>query len=301
MVATAGRESSLTSIDRIRDLCDALVATARVELPNVVQPGGFGLADNGFVVEAMTLRELQAATVGLAKVSLIPPNAISFINRDHFDLWAWCAQLLVSVSEGLARGDRSHQRERLDYLAMALLTGHSWSPSSGLRYDGLGASAQRFLSHVAFPALESAARHGCSPVLEPSGRVTSSFSVTNGDGSKRTYTVNSRCSRLGHVLELLAGQASVPLAEDLRQLLDHVAGFGDSGGSGQLVLDEWRNELLHGETTDFNRGFFVAMIVLLVELHHFESEWGHRFDEWQHTARTLRGSPWSFLPEADVP
>ena len=87
----------------IAKLCDEWCSASSVPGGGMAIGGNtekYRLLANGVVFHELNHEELCAAVAGLSKV-LLRPGLNTVVDQDHFGLWSWCGELLLSPRAGL--------------------------------------------------------------------------------------------------------------------------------------------------------------------------------------------------------
>lgn len=255
---------------------------------------------------------VRAALVGLTEILLLP-GLNTVVDLDHQLLWSWCGELLLGSRSGITldreirglaeiavraalAGARPHTLEAFE-------SGRQASELLDANSNELLQRSHALLPYLAFPLLEAMARRACSSHIDLRGTVLEPFPRVDG----RMYRVGRRCSNVADVLRLLVStRAGESLHDDLIEVLDHVAQFGDASADGYDVLFDWRNSSLHGEVSHATIGGTVLSVALLVALDSLRGDYeSHRRAALECVVREVetsrftgrwRPSPWSYYP-----
>jgi hypothetical protein len=309
-----------TAIEILK-LCDDWCAAA-------TQPGGgiaiggktekFRLLANGIVFHELDHECLCAALIGLSKV-LLRPRLNTIVDSDHFAIWSWCGELLLSPRASVFPINQREIKQLFETTLHASLANcrkpvsskEEWQTQNRIgdlqphhaKYLVLNASLT--LVYMAFPLLEALLKRACSHYVAFDGQVRVAFQVQSRQGGYRQYDPQGsyrerQCSSLRDILVLHYTQVAVPrLKILLDSFADHIRSL-DQTEDHFAVLYRWRNQSLHGTATIQTIGGTVLNLALLVSLFEIEQD----FD--QHRAKVLEycrwescsqhKSPWSFYP-----
>lgn len=299
----------------IEKLCDDWCAASIV-------PGGFAIGQNterfrlrvnGVVFHELSHEQLCATILGLSKV-LLRPGMNTIIDQDHFLLWSWCGELLLSREANLFSVAQTEIKSLFETAFHAALadcrkppaTSAEWIEQNRVRdlqphhAKQLVEKSPIVLAYLTFPLLEAVLKRACSNYVELNGRVIAPFSVLNRRGTPRAYRVNDSISSLRDLLLLHKNQVA---NQELEALLDrfraHLS-FLDSSIDPFDLLYEWRNQSLHGSASFQTIGGTVLSLSLLISLfevrQNFEPLRRQMVERLRREAQSPIQSPQSFYP-----
>lgn len=278
----------------------------------------FRLLANGVEFHELSHEALCAALIGLSKI-LLRPGLNTVVDQDHFALWSWCGELLLSPRFQLfptAQHEFKSLYEASIHAALAHcrkppVTKEEWQEQNRIQdlqphhAKQLLRESSLVLAYLGFPLLEAVLKRACATYVAFDGQVISAFSVPDKQGKPRRYDPNGsfrdkQCSSLRDLLFLhstvVAGPRLRALVDDFRVHLTSLDGTQDPFD----LLYIWRNQSLHGSTNFQTIGGTVLNYSLLISL--FEIEHGfeqRRFQILEHCrweAQSQYKSPWSFYP-----
>ena len=273
----------------------------------------FRLLRNGLVFHELDHERLCATLMGLSKV-LLRPGLNTIVDHDHFALWSWCGELLLSPIASLYPSDQREIKSLYETVIHAALANcqkppaskEEWQAQSNIRQmqphhaTQLLHESSLVLAYLAFPLLEAVLKRACATFVSLDGMVISSFSIPKRSGKPRQYDPGDQCSSLRDLLFL--HYISVA-ATDLQVLLDgfrrHIQSFDVNQDPFDLIYS-WRNQSLHGSANFQTIGGTILNLCLLISL--FEIRQGfHEYRgkivarcKWE--AQSQSKSPWSFYP-----
>jgi hypothetical protein len=305
--------------DLIRRLCDDWCAAVRKPEGGFAlgpRTEGFRLHRNGVVFHELEFEELQTACVSLGRVLLLS-GLNTVIDYDHFLLWSWLGQILVSRDRKSRPQDDREVRELLGVCVRAALgpfrpppvdeyTWHLHGEIDRLtpfHLGELGNNTHRVLAYLSFPALEGILKIACSNYVSLSGAVLSPFSVLSRSGRAIKYVPSGRRNRCSSLRDLLLLHyervAAVPLRTCIREVRDHIGAL-QSGADGFDVLFDWRNSSVHGSASWHTIGGTVLTLALLIALEDVRGDFEvcrtEAFRMVQRESGIGIRSPWSYYP-----
>jgi len=278
----------------------------------------FRLLANGLVFHELDHEALCAAVVGLSKV-LLRPGLNTVVDQDHFALWSWCGELLLSPTAGLFPMDQHEIKSLYEATIHAALANCRKPPQSREEWEAqnrvedlqphhakqLLHHAHLVLAYIAFPLLEAVVKRACASYVQFDGQVVTAFTVSTPQGHSRTYDPQGayrdrQCSSLRDLLLLHHASVATPR---LKLLLDHFRAhinLLDASKDPFDLLYSWRNQSLHGSTNFQTIGGTVLNLSLLISLFEIEPTFNqHRTKVLEHCrwqAQSPHRSPWSFYP-----
>jgi len=258
----------------------------------------FRLLANGVIFNELTHEQLCAALIGLSKV-LLRPGLNTIVHQDHYALWSWCGELLLTPRSELFPVSQHEIQSLYKTVIHAALAHCRKPPATKEERQGYNRiqelqphHAKQFLlgsslvlAYLGFPLLEAVLKRACANYVAFDGPVISAFSVPNKRGNPRQYDTNHRCSSLRDLLFLHSAAAGPRLRALVDRLRVHLTLLDGTQDPFDLLYG-WRNQSLHGSTNFQTIGGTVLSFALLISL--FEIE--HNFE--QHRLQTLEDCRW---------
>ena len=278
----------------------------------------YRLLANGVVFHELNHDELCAAVVGLSKV-LLRPGLNTVVDQDHFGLWSWLGELLLSPRAGLFPMDQHEIKSLYETALHASLAAcrkpvaskEEWQEQNRIQnlqpHHGkqLLLKSHVVLAYLAFPLLEAVLKRACAKYVTFDGQVVTAFTVATKQGNPRQYDPQGsyrdrQCSSLRDLLVLYHTSVAGPtLKALLNQFRDHI-GLLDGTQDPFDLLYSWRNQSLHGSTNFQTIGGTVLNLSLLISLfeieHNFERHREMVLEHCRWEAQSSYKSPWSFYP-----
>jgi hypothetical protein len=278
----------------------------------------FRLVANGVVFHELNHDALCAAVVGLSKV-LLRPGLNTVVDQDHFGLWSWCGELLLSPRASLFPMDQHEIKSLYETALHASLAAcrkpaaskQEWQEQNRIQalqpHHGkqLILKSHVVLAYLAFPLLEAVLKRACAKYVTFDGQVVAAFTVPTKQGNPRQYDPQGayrdrQCSSLRDLLVLHHTSVAEPTLKSLlNQFRDHI-GFLNNTQDPFDLLYGWRNQSLHGSTNFQTIGGTVLNLSLLISLFEIELDFErHREMVLEHCrweAQSQYKSPWSFYP-----
>lgn len=273
----------------------------------------YRLLANGVVFHELRHDELCAAIVGLSKV-LLCPGLNTVVDRDHFELWSWCGELLLGQCSVFFPPDQYEIKSLYETALHASLATCRKPPGSRQEWEeqnriqGLQPHHGKqlllkfhvVLAYLVFPLLEAILKRSCSNYVRFDGQVISKFTVKNRKGNTRQYNPESQCSSLRDLLVLHHTSVARPrLKSLLDKFRDHIR-LIDSTNDPFDILYSWRNQSLHGSTNFQTIGGTILNLTLLISLFEIEDNFEQlREMVLEHccwAAKSQYKSPGSFYP-----
>ncbi len=273
----------------------------------------YRLLANGVVFHELNFEPLCAAITGTTKV-LLRPGLNTVVDHDHFALWAWCAELLLSPGSQVFSQDQFEIKSLFETAVHAALANCRRPPANreerktqSKLIDLQPHHAKYFvqnahlaLAYLSFPLLEAMTKRACSAFVDLSGSVRSKFSIPRKKGGVRSYDLGEQCSSLRDLLHL---HFSIVAAPQLRSLIDklriHLSELDRAQDPFDLVYG-WRNDSLHGSASFQTIGGTLLSWSFLISLAELEPSFAmHRQTVLEHCRREAQSgyrSPWSFYP-----
>lgn len=309
------------SPQRIRELCDNWCKAVQQSGGGIAiggQSEQYRLLRNGLQYHELCFDQLVAAIDGLTKVLLLP-GLNTIVDQDHFGLWSWCAEVILSRETGFFDSEEHELRKLFETCVRASLV-HCKRPTSDKAEWQKQTEAEQQMSHnaryflqesfltlayLAFPLLEAVSKKTSSSYVAMDGVVVTRFAVPSKGGGTKEYDPIGRwnqrqCSSLRDLLFLIHQNIA---NDQLRAALDEFRGhISTLDGSEEPfdVIYKWRNQSLHGSTSFQTIGGALLNLVLLLIIHQLSDRYDslrrnvleHCRWEAQHEHR----SPWSFYP-----
>lgn len=275
----------------------------------------FRLLSNGVQFHELSHEALCAALIGLSKV-LLRPGLNTIVDHDHFALWSWCGELLLTphsqvfppAQHEIKSLYETSIRSALAHCHRPPATEEEWQEQNRVRElqphhaKQLLREAHLVLAYLGFPLLEAILKRACASYVSFDGQVLSAFSVVNkqGKGKQRQYNPTSRCSSLRDLLFL---HWTIVANPQLKALLDrfrrHLVSLDASEDPFDLLY-RWRNQSLHGSTNFQTIGGTVLNLSLLISLFEIEHDFERRrleaLERCRWEARWPHKNPQSFYP-----
>lgn len=115
---------------------------------------------------------------------------------------------------------------------------------------------------VSYPILEGLLKNIASDVVKPNGVIRPGERLIG----MREYAENDQCNRIGDFLHhCMEVEFEGSVAEELSKIEGHVRDYDSSYDSGFKIIADWRNTLLHGESTyDITFGILMNIISLII-------------------------------------
>ena len=309
------------SADEIRTLCDNWCNAARKP------EGGFAISGetekyrllaNGVHFHELDFDELMASITGLSKVLLLP-GLNTVVVQDHFALWSWSAEILLSRHTNFFTHEEHEVRSLFETCVRASLANCRKPPSGKEEWERqnkiqeqLPHHARYFLlnsalvlAYLGFPLLESITKRICSNFVQMDGTVIAPFQVLNKIGNVKEYDPNGRfnqkqCANLRDLLFLLYDQIADP---DLKRLLSefrqHISSL-DSTEDPFDIIYKWRNQSLHGTTNFQTIGGTLLNLTSLICIYQLRDNYSDLrvkvLEQCRWESQHEHKSPWSFYP-----
>ena len=278
----------------------------------------FRLLANGIQFHELSHEALCAALIGLSKV-LLRPGLNTIVDHDHFALWSWCGELLLSPRPQhfpAAQHEIKSLYEACIHAALAHCrkppkSNEEWKEQNRIQElqphhaKQLLRASSLVLAYLAFPLLEAVLKRACSTYIAFDGQVILAFSVPNKQGNPRQYDPNGlfrdrQCSSLRDLLflhsNIVADSRLKVLVDRFRQHLTSLDGTQDPFD----LIYMWRNQSLHGSTNFQTIGGTVLNLALLVSIfeidHGFEQRRLQTLEHCRWEGQLQHKSPWSFYP-----
>jgi hypothetical protein len=306
------------SAEEITRLCDAwCVASTPPEGGMVIgqDTEKYRLLANNIVFHELDYQALCAAILGTAKV-LLRPGFNTIIDQDHFCLWAWCGELLLSPEAEIFSQEQHEVKTLFEISIRSSLVGcrkppanrEEWKEQN--RISDLQPHHSKYfldnnhvvLAYLGFPLLEAVVKRVCSAYVDFDGRVVSQFQVLKRNGQPKIYVPSSQqqCSSLRDLLFLLFEKvADKDLVNSLDIFRAHLFNLDNTLDPFDLIY-QWRNQSLHGSTNFQTIGGTLLSLSLLIAIseikHDFEQHRKKILEYCQWEASSSYRSPWSYYP-----
>jgi len=291
----------------IENLCDDWCTSSITPRGGTVMGANterFRLLANGVVFHELSHEQLCAALIGLTRV-VLRPGLNTIVNEDHFALWSWCGELLLSPVSQIFPVTQFEIRSLYETVIHSALA-HCRKPpatkeerhtqnrieeSQPHHAKQLVRESSLVLAYLGFPLLEAILKRASANYVAFDGQVISTFSVSNKQGNPRRYAPNGasrsgQCSSLRDLLFLHRSAVAVPrLKARIDRFRLHLTSLDGTQDPFDLLYG-WRNQSLHGSTNSQTIGGSVLNLSLLISL--FEIE--HNFE--QHRLQTLDHCRW---------
>jgi len=300
----------------IRNLCDKWCQAS-------VTPGGgmaigqqteqFRLLANGIVFHDLAHDQVCVALVALSEV-LLRPGMNTIVDQDHFGIWSWCGELLLSPRAAVFAPQQREIKSLFEanlHTALAhcrrpTASREEWEAQSQIEQQlphharQLLQASSLALAYLSFPLLEAILKRACIAFTDLDGTVKVQFQVPRRNGTMREYKPQEQCSSIRDLLHLHYTNAAPP---SLRALIDefrsHIQ-FLDSSKDPFDLIHEWRNDSLHGTSNYQTIGGTILSLALLISVFEIEADFEQRrlraIEHCRWEARSSHKSPWSFYP-----
>lgn len=240
----------------------------------------FELLANNVPFHGLGHDALCAAVIGLSKV-LLHPGLNSVTDEDHYALWSWCGELLLVNKDDLFPASQWEIKSLYSTCFHAALAECGEGSTTYVKDKSprharrLVENAGLVLAYLAFPLLEAVLKRACEEYIAFDGQVIKKFSITGGNGRKRKYYPNNRCSSLRDLLLLHSTIVAKPkLKILLGKFREHLSMLDGQKDPFDLIYG-WRNDSLHGSTNFRTIGGVLLNLSILISI--FEIE--EKFDE----------------------
>lgn len=266
---------------------------------------GHRLLANGVVFHELDFECLEASLTGTTMV-LLRPGLNTIVVQDHFVLWSWCAELLLSPR---SRSGNFLKRRCMPHsltLGDPLRAGEEWE-AQNKKHEIHHHQAKYFvqnahyaLAYLAFPLLEAMLKRACCSFVTFDGTIVTSFSVPKKTGATREYFVGKRCSSLRDLLHLhYSSVATAPLRLSIGKLRFHLAELDCTQDPFDTVYS-WRNDSLHGSASLQTVGGTLLSWSFLIALHELKLDFEQRrrsvIEGCRWELQSGHRSPWSIYP-----
>ena len=304
------------SATEIRNLCDKWCDASTT-------PGGgmaighqteqFRLLANGIVFHELSHAEVCAALVALSKV-LLRPGMNTIVDQDHFGIWSWCGELLLSPRAAVFAAQQRKIKSLFEANLHAALANCRKPTSSREEWHAQNQIEQQLphharqllqgsslvLAYLSFPLLEAILKRACTAFITLEGTVVSQFQVPRRNGTLREYKPQDPCSSIRDLLHLhYANTAPAALQALITEFRSHIQ-FLDSSKDPFDLIYEWRNDSLHGTSNYQTIGGTILSLALLISIFEIAADFEERrqraIEHCRREAQFGHKSPCSFYP-----
>mgnify|MGYP000315157132 CR=1 FL=1 len=264
--------SEMTKENPLDNMTNCTFAPGSIEalVPNLEQ---FRLTSNNINFHQLNKNELSSALFGLSKV-LILPNGNIALHKDHFRLWAWCAELVLCTQFDVLDQFNDEHLSLENLLATAtratLIIQKGTQQNLPADETVFLNEAQLILAHLSFPLLEGVCKLVSSDYVTINGEIIKEFTVPG-----RSYKPQSnpqgkpkKISSLKDLLYLVSTTRNVPYLDDLKQHLELI----DKQDDGFEIIYSWRNKTVHGSNTYATVGGTLLNMTFLILIHSLKKE-----------------------------
>lgn len=304
------------SATEIRNLCDKWCDSSTT-------PGGglaigrqteqFRLLANGIVFHELSHDQVCVALVALSKV-LLRPGMNTIVDQDHFGIWSWCGELLLSPSATVYTAQQHEIKSLFEASLHAALAHCRRPPASQEEWQARSEMERQFphhaqqlllgssliLAYLSFPLLEALLKRACAAFIAFDGTVTAQFQTSRRNGTMREYKPQDQCSSIRDLLHLyyknVAPASRQTLIDEFRS---HIQ-FLDSSQDPFDLIFQWRNDSLHGTANYQTIGGTILSLALLISIFEIETDYEQRrqraIEHCRWEAQSGHKSPWSFYP-----
>ena len=312
----------MVTVNKIKQLCDQWCDAVQNDgggfiIGNATEK--YRLLRNDVQFHELSYFQLIASVEGLTKVLLLP-GLNTVIDQDHFFLWSWSAEVILSREIEYFKDEERDLRKLFEIVIRSALahcrkptaTKDEWSQQVEIE-NQISHNAKYFIqesstamAYLCFPLLEGIAKKTCSNYLDLNGQVISAFSVPSRNGSTRTYDPSSnrstdkKCSSLRDLLWLVFNNvANQQLKNSIAEFRAHISNLEPSEDPFDVIY-RWRNESLHGSTSFQTIGGTLLNLILLITLHQLSAEYSSKreaiVEQCRWNMQTGTKAPWSFYP-----
>lgn len=289
--------------DLIKKLCDAWTQNS------IKQEGGFvvdaqtekcRLRNNGIVFPELNFNEIRAACIGLTNV-LIHNGLNTIIDRDHYLLWAWLAELIMQDRTYFPY-EEHEIKELFDCTFRIALSQRA--NNSDFQTNYIITQKHLVLTHLSMPLLEGLLKKLCKNFVTYNGRVIKEFKISekNKIDKFKNYAVGKQCSSIRALLHLHYDNISNPeFKNDLTNIKEKISRL-DNCKDGFDIIGEWRNSSLHGEMSISSIGGTIICLITLLILHSLDDRYeilrqkALVSSEMYSPRQIGQRPPWSFYP-----
>ena len=309
------------SSEEITRLCDAWCAASTTPEGGMAigrTSEQYRLLANKIIFHELDYQALCAAILGTAKV-LLRPGLNTIIDQDHFWLWAWCGELLLSPRAKIFSHEQHEIKTLFETSIRSSLAGCRKPPANREEWEEQNRISELqphhskyflnnshvVLSYLGFPLLEAVTKRACSVYVDFDGSVISQFQVLRRNGTPKSYDPSGsysqqQCSSLRDLLFLLFNQAA---DQDLVHSLDifrtHLSNLDNTLDPFDLIY-KWRNQSLHGSINCQTIGGTLLSLSLLIAIsekkQNFEQHRNKILEHCRWEVRSGYRSPWSYYP-----
>lgn len=264
------------------------------------------------LITKFAIHELDYEAFRKLPILLLDTQRFQQVNHDHFFYWAFASDVYDFFKNEISDvfDDEISNRYRL---LMDVLMFYSHNPNPDLckqrikqaltslapRINNVMIQSFIVAAHISYPLLEGIARRIASGFVTKDGISLQDISFTSPDGEEIEIKRDRRVNRLNELLRLVEAKTDDgSLRNDLREYRVHFDNvYSNYFGSKKAydIIDEQRNELLHGQQHwQVMYGAIVNLICLLlnskISAAHYDSnyqslinrEFSSYSPSWQH-------------------
>lgn len=306
----------------IEKLCDdwclaSTTAEDNIELGTHTEK--YRLLQNGIIFHELDHETLCAAVIGLSKV-ILRPGLHSVIDKDHTELWSWCAEILVGRESNMFSRAQM-EIENLYKTAFHAALAHCGAPTGQGNGPAWAYNIQKnfphhaqqlifdsslVLAYLVFPLLEAILKRACAKYLTFDGKIILAFSVTTRYGKIKNYDPRGgkfgypQCSSMRDMLFLHYNFIADPhLKYLLDKFLAHLSSINNSEDPFDMIYD-WRNQSLHGSANFATIGGTVLNLSILISLFEIKKSYEElrqrTIERFTWNVDSPVKAPWSFYP-----
>lgn len=305
--------------NKIRELCDNWCNSVRQPDGGIAiggQSEQYRLLRNGIRFHELNFDQLVAAIDGLTKVLLLP-GLNTIVDQDHFGLWSWCSEIILS-READFFADEEHELRKLFETCIRSSLVHCKKPATTkeewqhqVKIDQQVPHNARYflqessltLAYLAFPLLEAISKKTCNSYVDMNGGVITRFVVPSKSGGEKEYDPIGRrkqCSSLRDLLFLIyLNVANDELKNALSEFRNHIATVENSGDPFDVIY-KWRNQSLHGSTSFQTIGGTLLNLALLIAIYQLSDRYDSlkikTLERCRWEMQNEHRSPWAFYP-----
>lgn len=306
---------SLSAID-IKKLCDKWCEASTTPDGGMTigqQSEQFRLLTNGIVFHDLSYDEICTALVALSKV-LLRPGMNTIVHQDHYGIWSWCAELLLSPRAEVFPREQLEIKSLFEACLHSALAQCRKPPASREEWEAQNLTERKLphhaqqllrqsslaLAYLAFPLLEAVLKRACAAFVAFDGTVVAHFQVPRRNGTNREYVPQAHCSSVRDLLHLHHfAVADINLKSKIDDFRSHIT-FLDSSKDPFDVIFEWRNDSLHGTSNYQTIGGTILSLALLISICEIQPDFAQRrqriIENCRWEAQSEYKSPWSFYP-----
>jgi hypothetical protein len=195
------------------------------------------------------------------------------VNDDHFTFWTWCGHVIhyckVSPSVPMPNWFRSDYDLINSFKNIInLILMHKYADISIELFSELTGGSFTISASLSFAVLEGLLRRLNSSFVNNDGSVHTQFSVTYSNGRSRVFKVKERLNQINDSFRLFENTTCVNRKRNcsgLAELKKEIFNLYGSSREAYDLLNEWRNDLVHGNQYWNNKiGVVLNAICLLM-------------------------------------